>query len=73
MQTNQHLRKAFGQRIRHLRSSQGFSQEAFADKCGFVRTYMSRIETGTANPSLEAAKVLADGLGMSLSDLLQGL
>lgn len=73
MQTNQHLRKAFGQRIRELRSIQGFSQEAFADKCGFVRTYMSRIETGTANPSLEAAKVLADGLGMSLSDLLQGL
>ena len=33
---------------------------------------MSRIETGTANPSLEAAKVLADGLGMTLSDLLQG-
>ncbi|MBI6671333.1 helix-turn-helix transcriptional regulator [Pseudomonas syringae] len=73
MQTNQQLRKAFGQRIRDLRNSQGISQEAFADKCGFVRTYMSRIETGTANPSLEAAWVLADGLGMSLSELLQGL
>lgn len=34
---------------------------------------MSRIETGTANPSLEAAKVLADGLGMTLSELLEGL
>ncbi|MBK3505924.1 helix-turn-helix domain-containing protein [Pseudomonas sp. MF6747] len=73
MQTNQNLRKTFGQRVRELRSSQGFSQEAFADRCGFVRTYMSRIETGTANPSLEAAKVLADGLGLSLSELLQGL
>ncbi|QQZ43352.1 helix-turn-helix transcriptional regulator [Pseudomonas sp. SK3(2021)] len=73
MQPNQNLRKSFGQRIRELRSSQGFSQEAFADKCGFVRTYMSRIETGTANPSLDAAKVLADGLGVSLSQLLEGL
>jgi len=73
MQTNQNLRKSFCQRIRDLRSSQGFSQEAFADKCGFVRTYMSRIETGTANPSLDAAKVLADGLGLSLPELLQGL
>ncbi|UZE04701.1 helix-turn-helix domain-containing protein [Pseudomonas corrugata] len=73
MQTNQNLRKSFGQRVRELRSAQGFSQEAFADRCGFVRTYMSRIETGTANPSLDAAKVLADGLGMSLSELLQGL
>jgi transcriptional regulator with XRE-family HTH domain len=73
MQPNQNLRKGFGQRIRELRNSQGFSQEAFADKCGFVRTYMSRIETGTANPSLDAAKVLADGLGITLSELLQGL
>jgi len=73
MQTNQNLRKTFGQRVRDLRHAQGFSQEAFADRCGFVRTYMSRIETGTANPSLEAAKVLADGLGLSLSELLQGL
>ncbi|WP_236182277.1 helix-turn-helix domain-containing protein [Pseudomonas sputi] len=73
MQPNQNLRKGFGQRIRELRTSQGFSQEAFADRCGLVRTYMSRIETGTANPSLDAAKVLADGLGMTLSELLQGL
>lgn len=73
MKPNQTLRKGFGQRIRELRTSQGFSQEAFADRCGFVRTYMSRIETGTANPSLDAAKVLADGLGMTLSELLQGL
>lgn len=73
MQTNQPLRKAFGQRIRDFRKQQGISQEAFADKCGVMRTYMSRIETGTANPSLEAAKVLADGLGLSLSDLLAGL
>jgi len=73
MHTNQNLRKSFGKRVRDLRHEQGFSQEAFADRCGFVRTYMSRIETGTANPSLEAAKVLADGLGLSLSELLQGL
>ena len=73
MQPNQNLRKGFGQRVRELRNSQSLSQEAFADKCGFVRTYMSRIETGTANPSLDAAKVLAEGLGMTLSELLEGL
>lgn len=73
MQTNQTLRTAFGQRIRDLRKQQGISQEAFADKCGVMRTYMSRIETGAANPSLEAAKLLADGLGLSLSDLLEDI
>lgn len=73
MQLTQNFRKDFGQRVRSLRSQQGFSQEAFADRCGFVRTYMSRIETGAANPTLDAVKVLADGLGISLSELLQDL
>jgi transcriptional regulator with XRE-family HTH domain len=73
MQTNQTLRTTFGQRIRDLRKEKGISQEAFADRCGVMRTYMSRIETGAANPSIEAAKVLADGLGISLSELFEGL
>ncbi|MGE8114937.1 helix-turn-helix domain-containing protein [Pseudomonas sp. NPDC086566] len=48
-------------------------QEAFADRCGLARTYMSRIETGGANPSINAIKVLADALGVSISDLFEGL
>ncbi|UFH28538.1 helix-turn-helix domain-containing protein [Pseudomonas sp. CIP-10] len=51
----------------------GMSQEAFADRCGFARTYMSRIETGGANPSINAIKVLADALGVSISALFKGL
>lgn len=65
------LRHRFGTRIRELRLAQGLSQEAFADKCGFARTYMSRIETGGANPSLDALQTLATALGLSLSDLFQ--
>lgn len=38
------------------------SQEAFADMCGFARSYMSRIERGGANPSLDAIEVLATAL-----------
>ena len=64
------LRKQFGVRIKTLRTQKGFSQEAFADRCGFARTYMSRIETGGANPSLDALYVLATALGMNLSELL---
>jgi len=67
------LRHRFGHRIRELRLATGMTQEAFADHCGFARTYMSRIETGGANPSLDAIKVLADALGVDLSTLLQGL
>lgn len=67
------LRKRFGTRIRELRLATGMTQEAFADHCGFARTYMSRIETGGANPSLDAIKTLADALKVELSTLFEGL
>jgi transcriptional regulator with XRE-family HTH domain len=67
------LQRQFGSRIRELRLATGINQEAFADKCGFARTYMSRIETGGANPSINAIKVLADALGVSISTLFEGL
>lgn len=51
----------------------GMNQEVFADRCGFARTYMSRIETGGANPSINAIKVLADALGVSISVLFEGM
>lgn len=60
------LRKRFGQRVKELRQASGLSQEAFADRCGFARSYMSRIERGGANPSLDAVQVLADALGIEV-------
>lgn len=71
--SHQSLRKQFGSRVRELRLATGLTQETFADHCGFARTYLSRIETGGANPSLDAIKVLADALGTDLSTLLKGL
>jgi transcriptional regulator with XRE-family HTH domain len=56
------LRKRFGERIRVLRKAAGFSQEAFADASGFARSYMSRIERGAGNPSLDAIESLAGAL-----------
>lgn len=56
------LRKLFGERIKALRLAAGISQEAFSDKCGYARSYMSRIERGLANPSLDAVEVLAVAL-----------
>ena len=49
------------------------SQEEFADKCGFARTYMSRIETGGANPSLDAIQVLATALRIPVATLFEKL
>ena len=47
------LRIKFGERVKELRIATGMSQEAFADRCGFARSYMSRIERGGSNASLE--------------------
>ena len=65
------LRKQFGNTVKALRLASGVSQEAFADSCGFTRSYMSRIERGTANPSLDALEMLADALGIEVKTLFE--
>lgn len=67
---NTPLRTQLGINVRSLRQQSGLSQEAFADKCGFARSYMSRVERGMSNPSVDALGVLADALGVSVARLL---
>lgn len=67
--TKQTLRVKFGVRIRQLREQAGYSQEAFADACGYARSYMSRIERGLGNPSLDAIEVLANALHIPVVEL----
>jgi transcriptional regulator with XRE-family HTH domain len=63
------LRLVFGHRVRDLRRAAGLKQDEFADICGFARSYMSRIETGGANPSLDAVEILATALKVPVSHL----
>ncbi len=63
------LRVTFGQRVRQLRERTGVSQEAFADRCGYARSYMSRVERGLANPSLDAIETFAGALNVPASEL----
>lgn len=63
------IRQKLGARVRELRAATGMSQEAFADRCGFARSYMSRVERGGANPSIDALEVLAIALGVQVNDL----
>lgn len=63
------LRKRFGERVKELRLAAGMSQEAFADHCGFARSYMSRVERGGANPSLDAIETLATAFGVEVAEL----
>ena len=45
------------------------SQEEFADLCGYARSYMSRVERGLANPSLDAVEVFAQVLKIKVEKL----
>lgn len=62
--------QAFGSRIRELRALAGLTQEDLAERCGLFRTYMSRIETGQANPTLTMIHALAGALGVAAAQLL---
>lgn len=67
MQPN--LSNRFGQVVRALRLEAGLSQVVFAEQCGFYQTYLSRIETGQANPTLNAIEVISNALGVTVFEL----
>jgi len=69
----QELLTQFGSRVRAFRQSKGLSQEAFADLCGLDRTYISSVERGNRNVSLKNIKLIADSLGISISELTVSL
>lgn len=64
-------RRAFGDRVRQLRKEKGWaSQEAFAHHVGLDRTYVSGVERGVRNPTLDIIVKLAHGLEIHPSELL---
>lgn len=65
------IQKAFGQAIRKLRMEQGISQEKFADLCNLHRTYISDIERGVRNISLENIDKMAIALNIKISDIFK--
>jgi transcriptional regulator with XRE-family HTH domain len=65
------LPTAFGQVLRQQRVNAGFSQEELAFRCGLDRTYVSGVERGIRNPTLQSAGRLALGVGVPLSTLIK--
>ncbi|MEO7987666.1 MAG: helix-turn-helix transcriptional regulator [Gemmatimonadales bacterium] len=65
------LKVRLGQAVRVLRVAAGYSQEDFADHVKVHRTFMSSIERGRINISLDTLERLARGLEKSAWQLLQ--
>jgi CheY-like chemotaxis protein len=65
------MKLRLGIAIKDKRSEMGISQEELADRAGLHRTYVSDIERGARNPSLESIERLAKALEVSLPVLFE--
>lgn len=61
------IKQRFGLAIKQRRQELGISQEELSFRAGLHRTYISDIERGSRNPSLENIEKLAKALEIPLS------
>lgn len=62
-------KQKIGKQLHDLRKSQGLSQEQLGFTAKVDRSYISEIENGLRNPSLQTLEKLAKALKVKLSDL----
>lgn len=60
---------AYGKAVRAIRQDKKISQEELGDLCGLHRTYISDIELGKRNVSLENIDKIAHALKVKKSEL----
>jgi transcriptional regulator with XRE-family HTH domain len=61
----------FGRVLRNLRKKQNMSQENLAFQSNLDRTYISMLERGVHQPTLNSLLALASALNMKASDLVR--
>lgn len=59
-----------GVRVKELRRSRGYTLEKLSEVSGVSRAMISKLERGEKSPTLVVAAKLAEGLGVSLSQLV---
>jgi transcriptional regulator with XRE-family HTH domain len=64
------VRVRFGVRLQNVRLRKKISQEKLAELAGLHRTYVSGVERGLHNISLENIEKLADALGVPMASLM---
>lgn len=61
------------QRIRTLRQQKKLTLEQVASETGFTRSWLSKVENFRVTPSLPALAGIAEALGVSVAQLVEGL
>lgn len=65
--------KSLGLRIRSLRKERGLTQIELAYRCNMEPSNLNRIEAGRTNPTVRSLTLVANGLGLKLINLFEGL
>jgi transcriptional regulator with XRE-family HTH domain len=60
------LAQCYGPAVRRHRDLLRLSQEELADRAGIDRTYISGVERGVRNPTLEVMQRISNALGADL-------
>ncbi len=60
-------------RITYLRNKKNVSQLELSIRSGVSKNYISDLENGRRNPTITILQKLANGLGVSLEKLFQGI
>lgn len=64
------LAEVFGRRVREVRHERGWTQEQLAFEAGVKRAYLSEVENGQRNVSLDVVEKLASALKIEPSALM---
>ena len=67
-----HTRRLLAANLLRIREDLGMSQEAFAEKLGFHRTYISSVERCQRNVSVDNLDKIAKALKLTAADLIAG-
>lgn len=67
------IRRSVGGNIKRLRVAQGMTQGTLAGMVGINRPYLSRIESGSENASIDMLIKITEGLETPLPALFEGV
>lgn len=66
----ENVRQRLAANLQKHRRAKDLSQEAFAHEAGIHRTYLSDLERGARNPTIDVIDRLARALEIKIGDLL---
>jgi transcriptional regulator with XRE-family HTH domain len=69
METDTEIDRSIGDRVRTLRSREGLTLDALAERSGVSRAMLSRVERGESSPTAQLLNRICGGLDVTLSAL----